>query len=132
MIPRIDRRCHIVLFPMIIALLIIGSSVMEYHHHNEDGTLCLCLGDCPHHHSGHSDCDQAECSLHLDYFQISKSVDLNTPHVQEPITISIYNLYRETYDEAWIEIEFPHLQYMPAAGHHACRGLRAPPFVGLL
>ncbi len=62
---------------VVVALLSIAS-VMRFHHHKDDGSVCLCMSvechsshhnvdhDCNHHHSGDTDDD---CGQNLDDFK---------------------------------------------------------------
>ncbi len=68
-----------VLTALVLTMLMMGSLV-QYHHHAADGSVCLCMsvechsqsadddshGDCGHEHSGEG--ENMACTLHIDEF----------------------------------------------------------------
>ncbi len=88
----------IAILSSVVLLMIIGSSVLQFHHHDCDGNVCMalhsfhCCDDDAQNHKSHNqehgpNEDKEQCSLRIDDFQVTKqSVLDDTP----PLLLSLF------------------------------------------
>lgn len=57
----------VILCATIMSIVIVGCGVVQFHHHDSDG--CICLTGHERHHGAHSaDSPDGSCSLHIDKY----------------------------------------------------------------
>lgn len=67
MLKKKTETLFLMLFAAIMSIVIAGCGVVQFHHHDSDG--CICLTGHERHHGAHSaDSSDGSCSLHIDKY----------------------------------------------------------------
>ncbi len=105
----------------IIALMVVGGAVLQFHHHNESSAICFSVKHTSDGCRNHT--NEEDCTMHLDNFLSGKHhfcFDIHCALCSKVLTVKV------------AEVEFrpvkAHLTIsVPTLPDIVCRGLRAPP-----
>lgn len=133
---------------MVIAVLFISCTVIQYHHHHDDDGICLLIhcddhSHCTHHHhhesgdEAHSMCcnhthtGEGNCSLHLSEstFNSQKTfIDHNyTTHIISSMLVVLAQLIPLPLEQHTCLWRYPGNIFLCAEAHASGWSLRAPP-----
>jgi len=120
------RHCYCVLCAT-VALIVASGAVLQFHHHDEDSTICFSLhfhGSGGHaNDAGGNHGDDGDCTMHLDKFLSGKHhfcFDLHCALCSKPVAVAIY-------EAGCRPAKAPSTIFVPLLPDISCPGLRAPP-----
>lgn len=129
----------------IIIVLITVTSVIQYHHHDNEGRMCMytSLGNNishennsngSHHycngHKHHNDSnDDSNCSAKLSQVNSPKKLNIKNTIPTFTVFINIVKYILQIPDQEITTLEVPYLKPLISPTFHKVHGLRAPPIL---